>query len=78
MKVKSFIEKIKAYLDLHKFEKKGKKKSVAILLEKLKSKHSEISQKLKENRDQKELQEELDIISIHIKKAEKILEKLNS
>ncbi len=78
MKVKEFIKSVKAYLGLHDFEKKGKKKSVAILLEKLKLKHDEISQNLKKNSKQKELIEELEIISLHIQKAEKILEKLNS
>ncbi len=78
MKVKKFIDRAKEYLGLHEFEKKGKKKSVEILLDKLKLKHEEITQEIKKKSDEKELIEELDIISLHIKKAEKILEKLNS
>ncbi len=78
MKVKEFIESIKVYLGLHEFEKKGKKKSVKILLEKLKQKNDEITLELEKKPEEKELIEELEIISLHIKKAEKILEKLNS
>ena len=78
MKVKEFVENIKAYLGLHEFEKKGKKKSVKILLEKLKQKLEEITLEIEKRPEEKELIEELEIISLHIKKAEKILEKLNS
>lgn len=78
MKVKKFIDNIKEYLELHEFEKKSKKKSVKILLKKLKLKYADIAKDLEAKPEEKELIEELDIISLHIKKAEKILEKLNS
>jgi hypothetical protein len=78
VKAKKFINSVKEYLGLHDFEKKGKKKSVAILLEKLKLKYDEINKEIEKKSDKKELIEELEIISLHIKKAEKILEKLNS
>jgi hypothetical protein len=78
VKVKEFIQSVKEYLGLHEFEKKGKKKSVKILLEKLKLKSVEITREVEKKPEQSALIEELEIVSLHIKKAEKILEKLNS
>lgn len=77
MKAKKFITNIKEYLGLHTFDIKGKRKSVKILLKKLKYKHEELSQSIGKNIDEKELNEEIEIIALHIKKAEGILTKLN-
>ena len=77
MKAKKFIANVKEYLGLEEFDIKGKRKSVTILLEKLKLKHRELNQDINKNKDEKELYEELDIIALHIKKAEAILKKLN-
>jgi len=73
MKVGKFIDDIKEYLGLEEFEKIDKKRSVEILLENLESKYEQMSQKLKKTPEDVELQEEVDIISLHIKKAKKIL-----
>jgi len=78
MKVKKFIDDIKEYLGLEEFEKIDKKRSVEILLENLKSKYEQISQKLKQTPEDAELKEEVDIISLHIKKAKKILKKFKN
>jgi len=77
VKVKKFIAKAKEYLGLHEFDIKGKRKSVTILVEKLRAKDEELRQNKGKNRDEKELHEELEIIDLHIKKAEEILTKLN-
>ncbi len=77
MKVRKFIDDIKEYLGLDEFEKIDKKRAVEILLENLQAKYEQISQELKSKHDNKELKEEMDIISLHIKKAKKILKKLN-
>ena len=77
MKTKKFIANIKAYLGLDDLEIKSKRKSVNVLLKKLKSKHAQLTQSLKEDIQEQELNEELDIIALHIKKAEAILKKLN-
>ncbi len=77
MKAKKFIANIKEYLGEHEFDIKGKRKSVTALLKKLKFKHEELSQNINKNIDKKELNEEIEIIALHIKKAEAILTKLN-
>jgi predicted patatin/cPLA2 family phospholipase len=78
MKVKKFIEDIKEYLGLEEFEKIDKKRAVEILLENLESKYEQTKQKLEKSPEDKELIEKIDIISLHIKKAKKILKKLNA
>jgi hypothetical protein len=81
MNVKNFIISVKESLGLEDFKKSGKKKSVRKLLKKLNERQDEILESLKqkpEKKEKKELKEELEIISLQIKKGEKILEKLNS
>ncbi len=77
MKTKKFISKIKEYLGLDDLEVKSKRKSVTVLLKKLKLKHEELTQSVKEHIKEEALNEELDIIALHVKKAEDILKKLN-
>ena len=81
MNIKKFIESVKASLNIETFEKIGKKKSVKRLLEKLRSRKeilNNIPKKRLSKKEKKELKEELTIISLQIKKGEKILDKLNS
>ena len=68
-------------LGLDEFEKTGKKKSIKRLLEKLKSRKeilNKVPKKKLDKKEKKELKEELAIITLQIKKGEKILDELNS
>jgi len=81
MGIKKFISSVKESLGLDKFEKAGKKKSIKRLLEKLKSKKKTLDKTAKkklDKKEKKELKEELAIITLQIKKGEKILDELNS
>ena len=81
MNIKKFIESVKTSLNLEKFENTGKKKSVKRLLEKLRSRKeilNNVPKKRLSKKEKKELKEELAIISLQIKKGEKILDKLYS
>jgi len=81
MGVKKFIENVKESLGLDEFKKAGKKKSIKRLLEKLKSKKKildKTEKKKLDKKEKKELKEELAIITLQIKKGEKILDELNS
>ena len=76
MGVKKFIDSVKEILELDGFEEEGKKKSIKHLLEKLKSKKEKLEKKSSKKlgkKELKELKEELAIISLQIKKGEKIL-----
>jgi len=81
MGIKKFIDSAKESLGLDGFEKAGKKKSIKRLLEKLKSKKEKLDKKKKkklDKKEKKELKEELMIISLQIKKGNKMLDKLNA
>jgi hypothetical protein len=81
MGIKKFIESVKELLGLDEFEKTGKKKSIKRLLEKLRSRQEILNntpKKKLDKKEKKELKEELNIITLQIKKGEKILNKLNS
>ena len=81
MSIKKFIESVKASLNLDEFEKTGKKKSIKRLLEKLKSRKeilNNVSKKKLDKKEKKELKEELEIISLQIKKGEELLDELDS
>ena len=81
MSVKKFIADVKEYLGLDDFKKSGKKKSIKRLLEKLKSRKEILDKvpKKKLNKPEKQdLKEELAIITLQIKKGEKILDELKS
>lgn len=80
MGIKKFIESVKESLGLDEFEKLGKKKSIKRLLEKLRSRKDildKVPKKKLSKKEKRELKEELAIISLQIKKGEKILEELN-
>jgi len=80
MGIKKFIESVKESLNLNEFENTGKKKSVKRLLEKLHSRKEildKVPKKKLDKKEKKELKEELAIISLQIKKGEKILDELN-
>ncbi len=81
MGIKKFINSVKESLGLNEFKKYGKKKSLKHLLEKLKFKKDLLYKKEKkklDKKEKKELKEELAIITLHIKKGEKILNGLNN
>jgi len=81
MGIKKFIESVKELLGLDEFEKTEKKKSIKRLLEKLRSRQEILNntpKKKLDKKERKELKEELNIITLQIKKGEKILNKLNS
>ena len=79
MNIKKFIKSVKSTLGLKGFNQEGKKKSLKELLKKLNKRKKSITSFLKRSLDkkkEKELKEELDIISLQIKKGKKILYKL--
>ncbi len=81
MGIKKFINKAKVFLGLDEFNKSSKRKAIKSLLKKLKEKKVKLTKELDKKLDKKELKEkkeELEIISIHITKGEKILKELNS
>ena len=81
MGIKKFIESVQESLNLDGFEKKGKKKSLKRLLEKLKARKEilhKVPKKKLNKQEKKAYEEELAIITLQIKKAEKILEELNA
>ena len=74
MSVKKFIKKVFKSLDMKTFEFNGKRKSLKTLLSKLKKRRVKILKKLKTEIKQNkkdELQEECDLINIHIKNGKK-------
>lgn len=81
MGVAKFINSVKESLGLDEFKKKGKKKSISSLLKKLNARKEKIKKALDKKAEKKvvkELKEELVIISIQIKKGNKILDKFNA
>jgi len=80
MGIKKFIATVIESLGLDTFEKTGKKKSVKRLLEKLRTRREILNAVPKKKLDKKgkrELKEELAIITLQIKKGEKIVTELN-
>ena len=80
MGIKKFINSVKESLGLDEFEKAGKKKSIKRLLEKLRSRKeilNKVPKKKLDKKELKELKEELEIITLQIKKGEKILNEVN-
>ncbi len=81
MGVKKFIKKVKHTLGLNDYEREGKKKSLKDLLKRLRERKSDIKESLKTSlgkKEKKELLEELEIVSLQIKKGKKILHELYS
>jgi len=81
MGIKKFIASAKESLGLDRLKISGKKKSLKSLLKKLHIKKVKIEKSLKEKlekKELKELKEELEIISLQIKKGNKLLDKLNA
>jgi len=77
--IKKFINNVIESLGLDEFENTGKKKSVKRLLEKLKARKEILDKtprKKLDKKEKKELKEELAIITLQIKKGEKILDTL--
>jgi len=78
--IKKFINNVIESLGLDEFENTGKKKSVKRLLGKLKAKKEILEntpRKKLDKKAKKELKEELAIITVQIKKGEKILDRLD-
>jgi hypothetical protein len=81
MSLKKFIKKVKHSLGLGDYKIEGKKKAVKDLLKKLNKRKRELKKLLKDTpakKEKKELQEELEIVSLEIKKGKEILYKLYS
>lgn len=79
--IKKFIESAKKSLKLNKFKQNGKKESLERLLEKLKSRKEVLDKSIKEKqgkKEERELKEELAIITLQIDKGEKLLHKLSA
>jgi hypothetical protein len=79
MGIKKFIKSVTSFLSINSYEVSGKKKSTKDLLKKLKKRRLANQKSLKIEEDktkQKELQEEIDIISLQIRKGRKLLKNL--
>lgn len=79
MGVKKFIKSIKKFLNLGELEVEGKKKSLKLLLKQLNNRKRTVKKQFDSNEDKKEkkeLNEELDILTVEIKKGKAILYKL--
>lgn len=81
MGTKKFIKSVKSFLELKDFKKAGKKKSLEKLLKKLNTRNISVTKLLETSlgkKEKKELKEDIEIISFHIKKGEKFLKDLSS
>lgn len=78
MGIQKFIKSVKSSLVLKDFKKEDKKKSLTILMEKLNRRKNIIMKSLESSRENKELQEELHIITLQIQKGNKLLTDLSS
>lgn len=81
MGLKKFIKQAKHTLGLDNCAVEGKKKSLKALLKKLNSRKKSIHKSLESSlgkKERKELKEELEIVSLQIKKGKKILRELYS
>jgi len=76
MKTNVFIDNVKELLGIDIDEHKSKKKSVKSLLKKLYAKRKKTLKELSIRKDDKDLQLELSIIDLKIKKGQKILKKI--
>ena len=81
MGIKKFIKSVQSTLGLEDYKKEGKKKSLKDLLKKFTKRKKSIIVLLETSLDKKEkngLKEELEIITLQIKKGKKILYRLYS
>jgi len=79
MGIKKFIKKVQHTLGLNNYVIENKKKSLKDLLKKLNERKKIIKKSLKKPLDtkaEKELNEELDIVCLQMKKGKKMLHKL--
>ena len=79
MGIKKFIKKLEHTLGLNNYVVENKKKALKDLLKKLNERKKVIKKSLKKSlasKEEKELNEELDIICLQIKKGKKILHTL--
>lgn len=81
MGIKKFITTVTESLGLEVMETTKKKKALKILIKSLESKKSELKKSLSkksEKKHKKEIQEEYEIVVIHLKKGIKLLQKLTT
>lgn len=81
MGIKKFIKKAKHMLGLNDYGIEGKKKALKDLLKKLRERKKSITKSLEASlgkKEKKDLEEELKIVSLQIKKGKKILHELYS
>jgi len=81
MGIKKFIKNAKQSLGLHDCETEGKKKKLKALLKKLRERKKSITRSLEASlgkKEKKDLEEELKIVSLQIKKGKNILHELYS
>ena len=81
MGIKHFIKNAQSTLGLKDFKKEKKKKSLNALLKSLKSRKKTMIHTLESSlkkKEIKEFQEEIDILSLQIRKGEKLLYDLNN
>ena len=81
MGTKKFIDSVKSFLVLKDFKNEDKKESLQKLLKTLKTRKASVMQAQEASpnkKEKKELKEDLEIITLHIKKGEKLLYTLTS
>lgn len=79
MGIKKFIKKVIVTLSLDNYQVEGKKKAIKDLLKKLNERKKSIKKLLEQslkNEEKVGLEEELEIVSLQIKKGKKILHEL--
>jgi len=75
---KHFIKNLKSSFAFKDINVDKKKKSLQVLLEKLNKRKISIMKSMGTSLEKQKLQEDLDIITLHIKKGEKLLHDLSS
>ena len=78
MGIKHFMRNAQSTLGLKDLKKENKKKSLNALLQSLKSRKKTMINALEASLKKKEFQEEINILSLQIRKGEKLLYDLNT
>lgn len=77
MGIQNFVKSIKSSLVLKDSKNEDKKKSLKILIEKLQHRQKSMMKSLESSQENKELKEELQIVSLQIKKGNRLLTNLS-
>ena len=79
MSVENFVKTVVSHLNIDDFTSSSKKKSIKTLLKKLKNKRLKILKQMKKEKEKErlaQLKEDLEIMSVQIKKGKKLINTL--